>query len=634
MLAGLKKNWWQRHGLLYSAGNQLEFDNVILSDLARREGTPLFAYSVGRICQNVDRLRSALAEIACETRLLYALKANRHETIIRLLTGLKLGFDTCSPEEVRYLLEQKVEIDQLSFTAGCLSRSDYEALAAWPDLWVNVDSLTAIRRLGELSPGREIGIRINPAVGLGYGDNPMVQYSGKHTTKFGIHSDSFSEAINLARKYKLRITGLHCHAGSGFLTPQLKSLEKVLQKISSFIKYFPEVREINLGGGLGVPLTQTDGPLDLQKWSSLVNKYFGRGNPTVAIEPGDYLVKDAGVLVTEINQVEEKGGVTFVGVNAGFNIHPEPAFYDLPLEPVPTLLREGGIRNVTVAGNINEAHDLWAKDFPMPPVYEDDYLAFLNAGAYGASMASKHCLRHQFREIFIDGSEMDYTDTENRIAWNQLYNSTSELVWGCKPLPFLHQFSDFIRPWLREPVRLLDAGTGEGRNLPFLLSFGDSEITALDSSPAALAKIPLPLKAKVIPREGLLSSTSLPRDYFDAIIFLDVAETLPSLQKALAEMFAILKPGGVILINFAAEEDGIAGVDMSPSEIHSGYLYKERFFYRFFSLTAALQEMEKVGFCILEAHSCNWEEDQHPGYRDENHQHLSHVLLGQRPLVS
>lgn len=112
-------------------------------------------------------------------------------------------------------------------------------------------------------------------------------------------------------------------------------------------------------------------------------------------------MKDAGVLLLEVNDVEMRAGQWFVGVNGGFNLHPEPVFYDLPLEPVPTRRQAGRRQRLTIAGNINEAHDLWSRAVVLPLPEPGDVWAFLNAGGYGAAMASDHCRRGEWRELLL-----------------------------------------------------------------------------------------------------------------------------------------------------------------------------------------------------------------------------------------
>ncbi len=282
-----------------------------------------------------------------------------------------------------------------------MSEADARCLALHPRVRVNCDSLSSLRRLGRLSPGRRIGLRINPDLGLGYRGNPRLRYAGGRATKFGLYREQFPAALALAAASGLDVVGLHVHAGCGFLTPQLPALDRVFAALRPFIDRTPGLEYVNLGGGLGVPLAAGDRPLDLAAWSALVARHFARDRFEIWLEPGDYLVKDAGVLLLEVNTVERKRGTLFVGVNGGFNLHPEPAFYRLPLAPAPCRLRRAPRRAVTIAGNINEALDLLAEGVRLPLPREDDILAFLNAGGYGAAMSSEHCLRGEFQEVLL-----------------------------------------------------------------------------------------------------------------------------------------------------------------------------------------------------------------------------------------
>lgn len=626
--------WWERADRHYAADGQLWFAGRQVSAMAEEFGTPSYVYCAARVTHNVARLRAALGRISVPTRLLYAMKSNRHAPLLAHLRRLGVGLDVASPGEVRHALACGFDESQLSFTAGCLSTADYSALAGWPQLWINADSLTALRRIGELAPGRQLGLRINPASALGY--NELVSYSGPRPSKFGVYRDRFEEALTLARKSRLDLTGLHCHAGCGFLTPQLPALDRVFSRIGEFLDAAPQISQLNLGGGLGIPLVAGDDELDLNAWADLIQRHFGQRMLHLTVEPGDYLVKDAGALLTEVTQVEEKGGRVFVGVNAGFNVHPEPAFYQLPLIAAPAQRTSDHTQRVSIAGNINEALDLFAQDEQLPALSEGGILCFLNAGGYGAAMSSQHCLRTEMSEhlipiaLTVADVDIEQLAAANKQAWDRLYAGTGERVWGEQPLPFLDEFAAAFSDVLKWPSRLLDAGTGEGRNLPFLLALGANEVHALDSSNHALEKIPLPLRARVASREGDLAATGYPGACFDGITLLDVFETLPNADAVLAELYHVLKPGGLLLCNIPGLDDGVAGLDMHALSDDS-FLYQSSYFYRFVEAPAAEAMMTAAGFEILHSDRREWIEQAHPGYRSGAHRHVSHVLLVRRP---
>ena len=168
-----------------------------------------------------------------------------------------------------------------------------------------------------------------------------------------------------------------------------------------FIDRVDSVQTVNVGGGLGVPHLATESTLDLNRWASILAKHFVPRSIKVEVEPGDYLVKDAGILLLTVNTVERRRTKLFVGVDGGFNIAPEPAVYSLPFEPVMLTPRSGAHQLVTIAGNINEALDVFYQDISLPPIHEGDRLALINAGAYSSSMASNHCMRGDFNELLL-----------------------------------------------------------------------------------------------------------------------------------------------------------------------------------------------------------------------------------------
>lgn len=393
--------WWSRPGLGYR-GRRLRLGACDLRALAARRGTPLYVYHGTRIRANLTRLRRALAASHPRSRVLYAVKSNRFPPLLRLLRSAGgCGADVCSPAELELALRCGFAPEAVSYTGTSMSEEDARSLARHPRVRLNCDSLASLRRIARLCPGRRIGLRINPGAGLGYRSNPKLRYAGGADTKFGIYREQFEEALGLAARGGLAVCGLHLHAGCGFLTPQLPALDRVFAAVRPFLERLPQLEYLNLGGGLGIPLVPRDRPLDLAAWGRLLRRHFGRDRFEVWIEPGDYLVKDAGVLLLEVNMAERKRRSWFVGVNGGFNLHPEPAFYGLPLVPVPCEPRRGPARTFAVAGNINEALDLLAEGVRQPLPEEGDILAFLNAGGYGAAMSSNHCMRGAFREMLL-----------------------------------------------------------------------------------------------------------------------------------------------------------------------------------------------------------------------------------------
>ncbi|MCI5139939.1 MAG: diaminopimelate decarboxylase, partial [Candidatus Electrothrix sp. AR1] len=168
-----------------------------------------------------------------------------------------------------------------------------------------------------------------------------------------------------------------------------------------FIARCDQLERVNMGGGLGVPHDAFDQPLDLHQWADVLKRNFSGTGLHLEVEPGEYLLKDAGLLLLEKTMIEKKKDTLFLGVDAGFNLAPEPAYYQLPLQPVPLELGDGQFMPMRVVGNINEAIDVWYEESWMPDMDGQEYLALINAGAYSSSMASNHCMRGQFKEFLL-----------------------------------------------------------------------------------------------------------------------------------------------------------------------------------------------------------------------------------------
>jgi diaminopimelate decarboxylase len=394
--------WWQRPDLYYK-NNQLHFSERHVSDLASQHAVPAFYYSTKRVAANLGRVKSALNKYLPNktNQVFYAMKANRFSQLLTYIktTGL-CGIDACSPKEVELALSCGFKANEISFTACSLSKIDFSQLSKYDGLIMNCDSLHSIKSWGELKPGTNIGIRINPEMGTGRTDNDKLQYAGSRITKFGIYKEQFKDALQLAEKYNLTINRIHFHTGCGFLNNELIQWKKILNESLWFINQCPDVKSVNVGGGLGVPHTKNDKSLDLDLWAQTLAEVYAKIDINIEVEPGDYIVKDSGILVVEKTFIEIKKNKLFVGVNAGFNIAPEPAYYSMPFEPV-SIINKKETQVVTIVGNINEALDIWYEDIELPVLQDQQYLVIINSGAYSSSMSSNHCMRGEFKEFLL-----------------------------------------------------------------------------------------------------------------------------------------------------------------------------------------------------------------------------------------
>lgn len=401
--------WWVRPGLevrnarLAVAGRDAEA-------LAREEGTPVYAYDLVRIEEQARALQSAFRRAGLRYRVRLALKAQRAPealAFVRTLGALgeqdAVGIDACSPREVLHALEHGWHPEEISYTGTNVSQRDLDVLLEHP-IHINVDLLSQLDRVGRRDPGRRVGLRVNPRQGAG--DRGGRRYSGRRPGKFGIYEEDLDRAVEVARRHRLVLDTVHFHVGDGFLTdgvPEFRAAAATVARMTGRLVAagFP-IEEVNVGGGLGVPQGPGQAPLDLDAFAAALHGELHPLDMVVACEPGDFLTKECGVMLSEVVTVEDRSGATFVGLDAGFTVMPEHFIYGSPQEAVLCRAADAPrTETVTLAGNINEGSDLFAEDYPFPPVEEGDVVAMLGVGSYNAAMAMEHCLRTRAGELFF-----------------------------------------------------------------------------------------------------------------------------------------------------------------------------------------------------------------------------------------
>jgi diaminopimelate decarboxylase len=411
MTQAISAPWWVRAGLEVDDAGRLRIAGRDAEALAREHGTPLFAYDRARFAENARAMQAAFAPTGLDFRLRFAMKADPFPEVLSVFRGLgepgspgSVGIDACSPGEVLRALECGWRADEISFTGTNVSERDLDVLLAHR-IHVNLDAISQVERYGRRAPGSRIGIRIDPGTGAGY--NEHLEYSGARPTKFGVGLDRFDEALTAAARHRLVIDTIHFHAGSGWLADGLPGFERALPPaVEAVVRARAAghpVTEVNVGGGLGMPAREDEVAVDLDAYAAVIARHLGSLDVVVANEPGDQLTKDAGILLGEVVTVEERRGVTFVGLDLGWNVNCAYFIYRFAQELV--VCRDADAPRtqvVTVAGHINEAGDVFAEDYPMAPVEEGDIVAILNAGGYEQAMSSTHCLRPTGTALFLD----------------------------------------------------------------------------------------------------------------------------------------------------------------------------------------------------------------------------------------
>jgi diaminopimelate decarboxylase/aspartate kinase len=376
-------SWWQREQtrLLASAAS----------------GTPRYVYHLPTVR---ERAR-ALAAIGAVDRRFYALKANPHPAILKTLDDEGFGFECVSHAELEHLFAMLPALDptRVLFTPSFAPRAEYVAAIA-RDVWVTLDSIYPLQHWPELFAGRQIVLRIDPGYGLGHHEKVR---TGGREAKFGLPPEALAEFIASARAARAKITVLHAHVGSGIL--DAGHWPQVYAQLVELADRIGTVAAIDVGGGLGVPYAPDADDFDVAAFGrELAQVKAAWPQYALWIEPGRYLVAEAGVLLTHVTQTSDKLGLRRIGLDAGMNALLRPALYGAWHEIVNlSRLDEPDAAPADIVGPICEAGDVLGRRRALPAsTAENDVVLIATAGAYGRVMANRYNLRALPAEDVLD----------------------------------------------------------------------------------------------------------------------------------------------------------------------------------------------------------------------------------------
>src|SRR5688572_5073723 len=408
--AASQLTWWGRPGLEVRAG-RLSIAGRDAETVAREHGTPLYVYDLVRAEEQVRALQGALGHAGLRHKVRLALKAQREPAFLASLRGLgapgtpeSIGMDVCSPGEIRWAMDHGWTAEEISYTGTNMSARDLDVVLE-AGVHLNVDLLSQLDRVGRRAPGSSVGVRINPRIGAAFPGGGQT-YAGDRPTKFGIYPEQLDEALDIAGRYDISIDTVHVHAGYLYLSDALPVVEETIRRVAAATRMLIDagcpIVEVNTGGGLGVRFRSDDRPLDLDAWAAVLAEHLGPLDVLVGTEPGEFLAKESASHLAEVVSVEDRDGITFVGLDTGWNVMNEHFVYKIPFHPILCRAADAEpVADVTVSGHINEGNDLFAEDHPMPEVEEGDIVAIPNVGSYNASMVSVHCLRPEASSVFF-----------------------------------------------------------------------------------------------------------------------------------------------------------------------------------------------------------------------------------------
>jgi diaminopimelate decarboxylase len=377
----------------YSAGE------VNLLDVAQEFGTPVYVYDANTIIEKFNKLKNAFKPL--NVKLKYACKALNNTNILKLLKNEGAGLDTVSINEVHLGLKAGFEPGEIIFTPNCVSFDEIKQ-AVELGVHINIDNISILEQFGH-EYGNKVPccIRLNPHIMAG--GNSKIS-TGHIDSKFGISIYQLRHVLRVVKSNNILVNGLHMHTGSDILDAGvfLQGAEILFESA----KDFPDLTFIDFGSGFKVAYKEGDITTDIDELGNAIAqrfiafcKEYGR-DLELWFEPGKFIVSESGHFLAKTNVIKQTTATVFIGVDSGMNHLIRPMLYDAYHNIVNISNPVGKHRIYTIVGNICET-DTFGWDRKLTETKEGDILCFLNAGAYGFTMASNYNARFRPAEVLI-----------------------------------------------------------------------------------------------------------------------------------------------------------------------------------------------------------------------------------------
>jgi diaminopimelate decarboxylase len=405
--------------LFHYRDRRLHCEDVPVPELAGNYGTPLFVYSQAALLNHLRQLRSAFEEV--QPLICYSLKANPNLSLCRLLREHGAGFDVTSGGELYRALAAGGVGPQIVFAGAGKTDEEHRYGLENDVLMFNVESEAELHALAEVARSMRrtarVALRVNPALPPKTHVKTDTSVKG---TKFGLDIDSLLEfARGAVGDSHVRIVGLHMHLGSPIhdTKPYEEGVRKGVALVAKLREQGHPIEYINMGGGFGIDYREHEAK-PIEAFAEVIVPAIRAANCKLILEPGRFIVGNAGILVSRVIYTKESGGKTFIIQDAAMNDLIRPTLYDSfhRIWPVaPTLgvdaMPEDFEANIPgtlvtdVVGPVCETGDFLAKDRRLPPVMRGDLLATFSAGAYGMAMSSNYNSRLRAAEVLVEGAQ-------------------------------------------------------------------------------------------------------------------------------------------------------------------------------------------------------------------------------------
>jgi len=385
---------------------ELFLEGVSLKELAKEYGTPLYVYSANYIKDRFNAYREAFPDaLIC-----YAVKANFNPHIVKYLGKLGAGADIVSGGELYLALKADIPAGKIVYAGVGKTEKELTDAINVEILMFNVESRQEIEVLNEIAErlGKKvrIAIRVNPDVDPK--THPYIA-TGMQKSKFGVDIREAEKEYEYASKFKnIEIVGIHCHIGSQILdiSPYKEAIEKIVDLHERLSNRGFDIKYLDIGGGLGIkyrPEDKEPKPIEL---ANLIRPYVEKVKAKLILEPGRSILGNAGILITQVQFIKDKGNKHFIIVDAGMNDLVRPSIYNAYHHIVPASVYDRESVKADIVGPICETGDFLALDRKIQKSLRGDYLVVLSAGAYGFAMASHYNMRPKAAEIMVENGNV------------------------------------------------------------------------------------------------------------------------------------------------------------------------------------------------------------------------------------
>ena len=404
---------------------ELYCEEMQVSRIAKKIGTPFYLYSSKTILDHFTKIKKAFAPI--NPIICFAMKANDNLAVLKILEDQGAGFDIVSLGELKKALKVGADPKKIVFASVGKTEAEITAAIKAGILFFNVESLPELDEINriarKLNKKPKVALRINPDVSASTHEKIA---TGTLKKKFGIDLATARKIMKSRHRYAhVRFAGLHVHIGSQITTA--KPFMNAIKKVIDFLKVLRaldgiELEYLDIGGGLGI-IYKDETPQTAQDFANAILPYLKQTRLKIVMEPGRFIVGNAGIFVTKVLYLKDNGVKKFAIVDGGMNDLIRPALYDAYHEIALLKKRNGKKEKVDVVGPICESGDFFAKDRLLPQLKKDDLLAIMSAGAYGYVMASNYNVRGRPPEVIVKGRRFGIT--KQRETFNDLMRGES-----------------------------------------------------------------------------------------------------------------------------------------------------------------------------------------------------------------